>query len=124
NAYYEWCKKNNFISKLLADRKSQQEAAEAGKSQSTLDAAVIPLEKRTPYSQHRMNEAIWTFIVDTNQALSVIERPSFRNMIDVVSSAKEVITLPDHKVTRAGIMRMFFKRMGQLKKLFAVSSML
>ncbi|KAF9063802.1 hypothetical protein BDP27DRAFT_1231538, partial [Rhodocollybia butyracea] len=122
--YYEWCKKNNFISKLLADRKSQQEAAEAGKSQSTLDAAVIPLEKRTPYSQHRMNEAIWTFIVDTNQALSVIERPSFRNMIDVASSAKEVITLPDHKVTRAGIMRMFFKRMGQLKKLFAVSSML
>ncbi|KAF9030381.1 hypothetical protein BDP27DRAFT_1246184, partial [Rhodocollybia butyracea] len=119
--YYEWCKKNNFVSKLPADRKSQKDTAEAGNSQSTLDAMVTPLEKRTPYSQHRMNKAIWTFIIDTNQALSVIERSRFRNMIDVASPAKEAITLPDRKVTHAGIMQMFFKRMGQLKSIFTVS---
>ncbi|KAJ3740023.1 hypothetical protein EV360DRAFT_76814, partial [Lentinula raphanica] len=69
-----------------------------------------------------MNEAIWTFIVDTNQPISIIEGSSFKHMINVAALAKDGVILPDRKSTRNGIMKMFYKRMEELKALFAASN--
>ncbi|KAJ3816446.1 hypothetical protein F5880DRAFT_1494288, partial [Lentinula raphanica] len=117
--YYEWCKKNNFTSKLPKDRE-KKDAVEEKYVQKTLEGSLVKVEKKVAYTQRAMNEAIWTFIVDTNQPISIIERSSFKHMINVAASAKDGVILPDRKSTRNRIMKMFYKRMEELKALFAV----
>ncbi|KAJ3978852.1 hypothetical protein F5890DRAFT_1422173, partial [Lentinula detonsa] len=119
--YYQWCKENSFTSKLPKDREEEKKSGQHSTSvQGTLDSSLIVTERKTPYSQSAMNEAIWTFIIDTNQSLSIVERPSFQKMIRTASTATGEVLLPDRKLTRKGIMKMFHKRMAQLKKLFMV----
>ncbi|KZT24064.1 hypothetical protein NEOLEDRAFT_1068345 [Neolentinus lepideus HHB14362 ss-1] len=114
--YHQWCKKNDFVSKLPKDKKKKE--TEQKKDQATLDNHVqsAPAQERVlPYSHERFREAAVKWLIATDQPIAALEHPLFLEMIQVASRAKDGVKVPNRKATRAEIIKMFQGQMTLLK---------
>ncbi|KAH9920576.1 hypothetical protein B0H21DRAFT_701957, partial [Amylocystis lapponica] len=99
--YRKWCTQNDFTSMLAEDMKARK--AQKKNDQGTLDEHVwpeAPKERVVAYSDEGFHEAAIQWLINTDQPLSALERPSFRKMIDFAACAKNGVRIPDRRVTR------------------------
>jgi hypothetical protein len=72
--YNQWCKQNNFASKLPKARKAAAENT-SKKTQNTLDGHLqdLPLERVVPYSDKVFREAAVEWVVATDQVCGIAD---------------------------------------------------
>ncbi|KAJ7602668.1 hypothetical protein FB45DRAFT_773988, partial [Roridomyces roridus] len=106
-AYHDWCKKNNFESKLEEDvkqRKERERAAELKQQilqQKTLDPHLREKPARpAPYTDELFLDAAIEWLISTDQPIDALVHPKFRAMIDIAARATEGVTLPTRAQTR------------------------
>ncbi|EJD48238.1 hypothetical protein AURDEDRAFT_41842, partial [Auricularia subglabra TFB-10046 SS5] len=91
-AYNNWCKANDYESKLDSYKSAKTAAAAealAGRSvpqQTSLDSHLV--EKPEPYSDTLLHEAIIEWLALTDQPLSAASHPAFRRILDIAARAK------------------------------------
>jgi len=86
--YLQWAEANGFTSMLPKDAKQRMNKP-SGSKQGRLDSYIQPTsvkEEATGYSDKLFHEALVRWIVETDQPLSVVENPYFKNMIHAASS--------------------------------------
>ncbi|KAJ3990670.1 hypothetical protein F5050DRAFT_1534077, partial [Lentinula boryana] len=113
--YEKFCKDNRFASMLPSDRK---DALENKLSQSSLDDVVVKLDCKipaVPYTEENFARAAFEWLVATDQPLWALQNKTFQKMIEIASRASSGVKIPSHKLTRQGIMDMFWEIMRSLK---------
>ncbi|KAJ3979338.1 hypothetical protein F5890DRAFT_1421504, partial [Lentinula detonsa] len=113
--YEKFCKDNRFASMLPSDRK---DALENKLSQSSLDDVVVKLDCKipaVPYTEENFARAAFEWLVATDQPLWALQNKTFHKMIEIASRASSGVKIPSCKLTRQGIMDMFWEIMRSLK---------
>ncbi|KAG7096234.1 hypothetical protein E1B28_003683 [Marasmius oreades] len=90
DAYIEWCNRNDFSSMLPRDRKAECTAVSSTTTQTTL-AGVFPVTSnptptKIPYTAGNFMCAALKWVIATDQALSAVEEPSYRKMIQIAAA--------------------------------------
>ncbi|KAE9387809.1 hypothetical protein BT96DRAFT_736276, partial [Gymnopus androsaceus JB14] len=89
--YRQWCKANDFTSMIPKDVKIRKNAAEAAAaSQTVIDDHAVPLphkERVLPYSDELFQQAAIEWLIETDQPISALEHPRFREMIGIAARA-------------------------------------
>ncbi|KAJ3522295.1 hypothetical protein NMY22_g11953 [Coprinellus aureogranulatus] len=117
--YYEWCKANKFASMLPDDRKDAAKKEAEKLNQTTIDKHLAePDEVIVPYTDALFIDAATEWLIRTNQPVSALEHPSFRNMISVASRCPTgvKIKVPGRKATKNHIMKLFDRSLRDLRK--------
>ncbi|KAH8827386.1 hypothetical protein DL96DRAFT_1464853, partial [Flagelloscypha sp. PMI_526] len=119
-AYREWCKTNNFTSKLPGDIKARKQAetdSARQTTQSSLDAHVKPIPKPVilPYSDDLFKLAATEWLIETQQPIAALQHPKFKEMINVAARATNGVVIPSLKDTRKEIIRLFKQEMTRLR---------
>ena len=94
-------------------RRKDEEATKH--KQGTLDVALVPIPRVTPYSDAAFLRATTRFIIDTNQSLRVTEESSFKDMIDLAARAKNGVTVPSRKTVRKDIITCWKESVASIK---------
>lgn len=78
--YRKWAQRNNFESKLKADKDARKQAANASASQTTLDASLTDVSKEhpLPYSDASFRRAIAEWVIATDQVRYMLPQAGFR----------------------------------------------
>ncbi|KAI0702200.1 hypothetical protein C8Q76DRAFT_633194 [Earliella scabrosa] len=123
-AYHKWALKNNFESRLPSDIQARKKAEEQQKAQQgTLDGHLKDMstkERNIKYSEDVFRRAVVEWLICTDQPISAVEHPKFKQMIHVAAAATNGVTIPSRKAARAGIMRMFNSELEGLRKKLTV----
>ncbi|KAH9063532.1 hypothetical protein EDB87DRAFT_1558211, partial [Lactarius vividus] len=127
--YRKWCKENKFESRLPDDTRQRREAA-LDKGAKILQSTIIDhfkpesaAEKPIAYSDKAFSCATIEWLIDANLPPQVFNRPSFKRMVDLASSANHGVKLPSPKQTRGHVIKMFKQQMCLLKERLNVSSL-
>ncbi|KAJ2981763.1 hypothetical protein NUW54_g10828 [Trametes sanguinea] len=91
----------------------------AARGRETLDPhlrEMPPKDKVLRYTEQVFRQAVVEWLIATDQPISAVDHPKFTRMIEVAAAAKEGVQIPNHKVARAEIMKMFQKEISGLKK--------
>ncbi|KAI0739796.1 hypothetical protein C8Q80DRAFT_1111210 [Daedaleopsis nitida] len=117
--YHQWALANNVESRLPSDILKRKEAdANAKLAQQTLDAHLrteTPKERVYRYSEAIFRRAVIEWLICTDQPLSAVEHPKFKEMIKIAAAATQGVEIPSRKVARAEIMRLFNDQMKGLR---------
>ncbi|KAG1787686.1 uncharacterized protein HD556DRAFT_1246539, partial [Suillus plorans] len=125
-AYNKWAQDHQFESmlpKAVAKRRSDA-IQKASASQTGLDNHLREPPKADrvlPYTDQLFCEAATEWLISTDQPIQALEHPSFHLMIHVASRSTHGVKIPDRKVTRAEIIKMFQKQMKYLRTWLNVS---
>ncbi|KAG2034601.1 hypothetical protein BDR03DRAFT_869651, partial [Suillus americanus] len=117
-AYNKWAKDSKFESMLpKAVAKHQSDAIQKASASQTglnnhLHEKPPKAERVLPYTDQLFCEAATEWLISTDQVS--LEHPSFHLMIHVASRSTHGIKIPDRKVTRAEIIKMFKKQIKYL----------
>ncbi|KAJ7588378.1 hypothetical protein C8J56DRAFT_785901 [Mycena floridula] len=117
--YHKWCKENDFPSKLEEDITARQDEAANKRTQSHLNVDILKKAKSEEipvYTNSRFRESLLRWMIVTNQPLRASEEPSFRDMIQLVATAKGPIVFPDRKACRREIIRLCNKVFLDMKE--------
>ncbi|KAF8445073.1 hypothetical protein L210DRAFT_3365717, partial [Boletus edulis BED1] len=115
--YMKWAKSNSFVSMLPKDRKSQKDESQASR-QTELNLhlkPVAPKERILPYTDDRFRDAAIQWLIATDQPISALEHPAFKNMVNLNACATNGVRIPTRKVTREAIVDMFKEQMKDLR---------
>ncbi|KAJ3832689.1 hypothetical protein F5878DRAFT_547798 [Lentinula raphanica] len=125
--YEKFCKDNNFISMLPSDTATRRAEQLSKLTQTNLDAVVELVERKEPvimYSDEAFSKAALEWLVCTDQPISAFQHEKFRAMILVASRATGKVKIPGRKLTRQGIMNLYWDIMRAMKEKFAVRTIL
>ncbi|KAI0345836.1 hypothetical protein BDW22DRAFT_1324624 [Trametopsis cervina] len=122
--YKKWATNNDFESKLPTDVKARKDALDKLKEeQQTLDKhlhELPPKERVIRYTAAAFRQAAAQWLIATDQPLSALEHPRFKDMIELSSRATDGVEIPNRRAMRFEIMRTFHEQMITLKKTFSV----
>ncbi|KAJ3762960.1 hypothetical protein EV360DRAFT_34556 [Lentinula raphanica] len=123
--YMKWCKETNFTSMLPTDRKAQREALQSKLLQSSLDDSVVVVERvdqvtAIPYSDETFARVAFEWLICTDQPIWALQHERYQAMIHMAARATTKVKIPGRKLTRHGIMDLYWDIMRGLKERFAV----
>ncbi|EJD46027.1 hypothetical protein AURDEDRAFT_48267, partial [Auricularia subglabra TFB-10046 SS5] len=93
-SYLRWCKENNFVSKLPKDVARRKSATSPPTlSQTSLDNHLVEQEKIVPYSDAAFREVALEWLIATDQPISALEHPRFRELISIAARARDGVKI-------------------------------
>ncbi|KZS86735.1 hypothetical protein SISNIDRAFT_420588 [Sistotremastrum niveocremeum HHB9708] len=120
-AYLAWCKANTFLSMLPKDSKARREGQKGGK-QTSLNENWEGQQRDVviPYTHQTFIDVAREWLISTDQPLSAMDHPKFREMIHTAARAKNGVKIPRHQDVRKGILEAFRRQMREMKKRLSV----
>ncbi|KAF9566461.1 hypothetical protein CPC08DRAFT_628312, partial [Agrocybe pediades] len=125
--YNEWCKENNFTTKLPKAKLRMKEAAKDKENcmkQARLDPHLREQPKKervVPYTDKLFRDAAIQWLISQDMPIQALEHPKFKHMIDVASRATpNGVVIPNRKATRRHIMSLFKRNLDKLHKRLTV----
>ncbi|KAG1802169.1 uncharacterized protein HD556DRAFT_1228577, partial [Suillus plorans] len=76
----------------------------------------VPNERVVQYTDALFQEAATQWLIDTDQPISALEHPTFKNMINIAGCATNSVILPDHRQTQHAIIDLFKQNITNLRK--------
>ncbi|KZS91736.1 hypothetical protein SISNIDRAFT_396337, partial [Sistotremastrum niveocremeum HHB9708] len=131
--YTDWCEENNFESMLPTDRAAKKAAElqaheQAIAKQSALTGHFPPAPPKPaepvhiPWSQKRLEEALYAWMIDTNQPLQTCDRETFHEFVKRCQESPKPVKLPSRKQARKAILRRWDDFLHQMEQDLNVSS--